>query len=113
MSLARTREVYFDHPIDTSGPRTHENNAVAHINRLVDVVGYQQHGGAAVLPEAEDLILHAHAGESVECAEGLVAQQDARGGGPGAGEADGLGHSAGGVGGGGGGKGLEADERHE
>ena len=58
------------------GPRRHDDDPVAHVDRLVDVVGDQEHRRPAGLPEPQDLVLHPHPGERVERAQRLVEQQD-------------------------------------
>ena len=49
---------------------------VADEDRLLDVVGDEQHGLALALPDAEQQFLHQRAGLVVERAERLVEQQD-------------------------------------
>ena len=51
---------------------------VAEEDRLLDVVGDEQHGLALALPDAEQHFLHQRAGLVVERAERLVEQQDRR-----------------------------------
>ena len=77
------------------GRGRHDDDAVAHVNRFVDVVGDEQHGGAARLPEAQHFILHAHAGKGVERAERFVEQQNFGMIDQGAGQRHALGHAAG------------------
>src|SRR5687767_106297 len=61
---------------DAAGARSHDDNAVAHVDGLVDIVSDEEHGGAARFPEAQHFILHLHASESVQRAERFVEQQD-------------------------------------
>jgi hypothetical protein len=58
-------------------------------------VGDEKHRGAARLPETEDFVLHAHASESIESAEGFVEEQNFWMIDEGASESDALGHAAG------------------
>ena len=102
-----------DDAFDAARARRHDDDAIAHVDGFVDVMGDEQHGGAARLPKAEDFVLHAHAGEGVERAERFIEQQnfgmiDQR-----AGQSDALGHAAGemmriGIG-----ESFEADQAHE
>ena len=62
--------------IDPAGAGGHDNDAVAHIDGFIDVVSNQEHGRAASLPEAQHLILHAHACEGVEGPQGLVEEKN-------------------------------------
>src|SRR5207302_802971 len=82
----------------------------AHIDGFIDVVSNQEHGRAASLPEAQHLILHAHARERVEGPQGLVEEKnlgmiDQR-----PRQSDPLGHAAGQMVGEGVGECREADE---
>src|SRR4029077_4580016 len=53
-----------------------DDEAVAHVNGFGDVVSNEQHGSAPVLPKAQNFILHTHAGESVEGAQGFIEQKN-------------------------------------
>ena len=106
-------EVDVDDAFDAAGARGHDDDAVAHVDRLVDVVGDEQHRRAARFPEAQHLVLHAHAREGVERAERLVEQQHLRVIDQRAGERDALGHAAGEMVRVGVGEGFQADEAHE
>jgi len=77
-SLARTIEGDGDDSFDLAGVRRHDDDAVAHVDRLVDVMGDEEHRGAAGLPEAQHFILHAHSSEGIERPERFVEEQDAR-----------------------------------
>ena len=78
VSLPGARLVYFDNTLDAAGARRHHDDSIAHVNRLVDVVGHQEHRGPTVLPEPKNLILHAHAREGIESTQWLIEQQHAR-----------------------------------
>ena len=93
--------------------RRHDDDAISHVDGFVNVVGDQEHGGAAGLPEVQHLILHAHARERVERAQRLIEQQhlgmiNQR---PGQGNA--LGHAAGKMMRVGVGKCFQANQTHE
>jgi len=113
VSLARAIQLNRYDSLDAAGARCQDHDAVAHVDCFVDVVGDEKHRGPARFPEAQHLILHAHARESVERAERFVEKQDfgviderARKRYP-------LGHAAGKMVGVGFGKCFEADEAHE
>ena len=75
--IAMTRAGQF-HPqnlLDPPGPRGHDEDSVAHVDRFVDVVRDQHHCRAARLPQPQHLILNNHAREGVERAKRLVKQQ--------------------------------------
>ena len=75
-ALARAIQSDADSAFNSAWPRTHDHNAVAHVDGFVDVVGNQEHGGAPSLPESEYFILHSHAREGVEGAKRLVQEED-------------------------------------
>src|SRR5687768_3677864 len=75
IAFAWAFQVYLDDAFNPTGPGCHDDDAVAHINRLIDVVRYQEHRGAAGFPKAQDFILHPHASESVQSAERFVQKQ--------------------------------------
>ena len=81
--------------IDSPGRRGHDDDAIAHVDCFVDVVGDEQHRGAALLPQAQHFILHPHAGEGVERAERFVEQENFGMIDECAGKRDALGHAAG------------------
>ena len=70
------RQVDRDLGLDAAGPRAHDDDAAAEEDRLLDVVGDEQHGLLLALPDAEQQLLHQRAGLVVERAERLVEQQD-------------------------------------
>ena len=75
-SLLSKRDV--DDGLDAAGPRRHHRHAVGEIDRLLHVVGDEDHGLGRALPDAEQLGLHQAARLGVERAERLVHQQDLR-----------------------------------
>src|ERR1700745_2020133 len=62
--------------LDPPGPGGHHQHARAEKDRLLDVVGHEQHGLALALPDAKQKLLHQRAGLVVERAERLVEQED-------------------------------------
>ena len=62
----------------TSWPAAHDGDLVAHLDRLVDVVGDEDDRLAHLLVEAQEVVLEAVAGDRVDRAEGLVHQHDRR-----------------------------------
>ena len=64
--------------LDAARARAHDDDAAAEEDRLLDVVGDEQHGLALALPDAEQQFLHQRARLVVERAERLVEQQDLR-----------------------------------
>ena len=91
---ARARDVDRDLLLDPARPRGHHVDHVAEEHRLVDVVGDEQHGLVALLPDAEQHLLHQRARLAVERAERLVHQQDLGVVGERAGERHALAHAA-------------------
>jgi hypothetical protein len=67
-------EENMQHALEATRPRSHDRDAVAHVDRFVDVVGDKQHRGAARLPDAEQFVLHLHTSELVEGPEGFIEQ---------------------------------------
>ena len=78
VALARTRDIDDDRAFNSAGPWRHDDNAVAHVDCFIDVVGDEEHCGSARFPETEDFILHSHPCERVESAEWLVEQKHLR-----------------------------------
>src|SRR6516225_472986 len=74
-AIAGSSECIRNGLIDPARRLSHDHDAIAHVNRFVDIVGDEKHGGAAVFPEAQHLILHPHPGKGVERAERLVEQK--------------------------------------
>ena len=73
----------------------HDRDPVAHLDRLVDVVGDEDDRLAQLGLEAQELVLQALAVDRVDRAERLVHQHQRRVGGEGAGDADALALAAG------------------
>src|SRR3989344_118254 len=74
--MARVRQVHRQLGLDATGPGAEHGHAVGHEDGFVDVVGDEKHRLALGLPDAQQQLLHEHAGLVVERAEGLVHQQD-------------------------------------
>ena len=75
-AITWTREVDIDLAIDSPGRLGHDEDAIAHVDRLINVVRDEQHRGATIFPQAQYFILHAHARESVERAERFIEQEN-------------------------------------
>src|SRR5262245_15101032 len=75
-AITWSREVDIDLAIDSPRSRGHDEDAITHVDRLIDVVGDEQHRGATILPQTQHLVLHPHAGESVKRAERFIKQQN-------------------------------------
>ena len=71
-TIPGTSEVYLDSLVDSTGARCQDEDAIAHIDRFVDVMGNQEHRGEADLPQAKHLVLHAHPCEGIEGSERFV-----------------------------------------
>src|SRR6185295_131437 len=91
---ARAREVDRHHGFDAAGPVAHDGDTVGEIDRLLDIMGDEQHGQPVALPDTGQQLLHVMACQGVERAEGLVHQQHARPVGERAGDGDALFHAA-------------------
>ena len=74
----------------TLPPSLHDRDPVAHLDRLVDVVGDEEDGLADLRLEAQELVLEALAVDRVDRPEGLVHQHHQRVGGERPGDADAL-----------------------
>ena len=61
-----------------AGPGGHDRNPVTEQERLVDIVGDEEHGLLVRAPDAGQLLLHDPAGLRIERAERLVHQQNRR-----------------------------------
>ena len=57
------------------GPTAQHDHSVGQEQRLVEIVGDQEHGRPVPLPECDQLLLQRLAGQGVERAERLVQQQ--------------------------------------
>src|SRR5437773_7646877 len=67
--------LYRNDPLDPAGTRSHDNDAVAHVDGFIDVMSNKQHGRAPRLPEAQHFILHTHPRKGVERAKWFVEQE--------------------------------------
>jgi hypothetical protein len=75
-AAAVTRSIKSDRDGMFNPLRALDDNAVAHLDRFVDVVGDEEHG-AAHLPEMKHFILHPYTGKSAERAEARGLQRSA------------------------------------
>src|SRR5436190_1605664 len=75
VSFAGTLDWNVEVALDPPRPRSHDDDSVTHVNRFINVMSNQEHGRTAVLPEAQHFVLHPHARESVQCAQGFIQQQ--------------------------------------
>ena len=78
MIVARPRQVDLDIGLDAPRPRRHHDAPARQEDRLLDVVGDEEHRLLVVLPDLQEQLLHQPAGLVVERAEGFVQQQDVR-----------------------------------
>src|SRR5215472_2013580 len=92
---ARARQRDLDTLLQTPGPAREHQHAVGEKHRLVDLMGYEQDGLAALLPDAHQLGLHDLAGLRVERRERLVHEENIRIDRKRAREVDALAHAAG------------------
>src|SRR5206468_10107001 len=67
--------LYWNDLLDPAGTRSHDNDAVAHVDGFVDVMSNKQHRSTPRLPEAQHFILHTHAGKGIQRAEWFVEQE--------------------------------------
>jgi hypothetical protein len=67
--------LYWNDLLDPAGTRSHDNDAVAHVDGFIDVMSNKQHGSAMGAPETQYFILHTHPGEGIERAEWFVEQE--------------------------------------
>src|SRR5438128_1883969 len=74
-AVARPVHLYWNDLLDPTRTLRHDDDAVTHVDRFVDVMGDKEHRGAASLPETQHFILHTHAGKGVERAEWFVEQE--------------------------------------
>ena len=82
-------------PSTAAGPGGHRVDAIGEQDGLVDVVGDEDHGRAALVPDAHQLVLQGGARERVQRAERLVHQQHLRVHGQAARHRHALAHAAG------------------
>lgn len=76
--VARTRQVDIELDPDPARMRQQADDAVAEIDRLVEIVGHEDHGRLARLRQRQHLVLQALARHRVQCAKRLVHQQRRR-----------------------------------
>src|SRR5207249_4804550 len=77
-AVARSIHLYRNDLLDPAGTRSHNNDAVAHVDGFIDVMSNKQHGSAPRLPKAQHFILHTHPGKGIERAEWFVEQENFR-----------------------------------
>ncbi len=75
-AITWSREVDINLAIDSSGRLGHDQDAIAHVDRFINVVSDEQHRGAAIFPQTQHFVLHAHPREGVECPEGFIEQEN-------------------------------------
>src|SRR5579871_1769371 len=92
---ARARQIDGDALLQTARPAAEHQHAVGEKDRLVDLMGDEQHGLASLLPDAHQLGLHDLAGLRIERGERLVHQENLRIDGERAGKVDALAHATG------------------
>src|SRR4051812_9117762 len=94
MEGARARDVDVEDGLDAPRPCAHHDDAVGEEDRLVDLVGNEEHRLAGLVPDLEQLLLHELARLRVERGKRLVHQQDLGVGGERAGQVAALLHAA-------------------
>src|SRR6516162_10266573 len=94
-AITWSREVEINLAIDSPGRRGHDEDAIAHVDRFINVMSDEQHRGATILPQAQHFVLHPHAGEGIERTEGFIEQKNFRMINQCASKRDALGHAAG------------------
>ena len=52
ISLTRTFQIDRNHLFNTAGSRAQNDDAIAHVNRFINIMRHKQNGGAAIFPEA-------------------------------------------------------------
>src|SRR5208282_81598 len=92
--VAGTRQVDLIDALDARRAAREHHHAVGECYRLLEIVGDEEDGLLALLPQAEQLVLHDLARLHVERGEGLVHEQDARIDDPGLGDGGALAHAA-------------------
>src|SRR6185369_1475123 len=78
LDLVRSRvgQVDCDLGLDAAGTGAHDDDAAAEENRLLDIMGDEQHGLLLAFPDAEQHFLHQHTGLIIQRPERFVEQQD-------------------------------------
>src|SRR5579859_70781 len=75
IALAGTLQLDLDDPLDSTRARGHDQDAVTHVNRFVDIMGHQENGRSPVLPEPEHFVLQTHPREGIQSAQRLIQEQ--------------------------------------
>src|SRR5688572_15044599 len=78
VSLTRTSKINLNDALHPARPLGHDNDPITHVNRLIDIVRNQKHGGAAGFPEPQNFILHAHSRKRIQRAKWFIQEQDFR-----------------------------------
>ena len=78
VAFARAIEIDLDGAFDAARTGGHDDDAIAHVDRFVDVMRDEDHRRAARFPEAQHFILHFHASECIERAERFIQQENFR-----------------------------------
>src|SRR5258706_12801802 len=76
VAFARALQIDLDNTFYAAWALRHDYDAVAHVNRFIDVVGDQKHRGAARFPQPQHFILHSHARKGVQRSERFVQEED-------------------------------------
>src|SRR5580765_8788447 len=76
--VAGTRQVDLDHLLDPPWTGGHDHDAVGEEDRLLQIVGDEEHGLPGKVVELEKMLVHDASGQRVERAEGLVEEQHLR-----------------------------------
>src|SRR5437764_8402243 len=92
--IARAFQRDRNRAVDSSRTLGHDDDAVTHVDRFVDIVRNEKHGGAAGLPQAQHFILHSHSRKGIERAEWFVEEKNSRVIDERTSESDALGHAA-------------------
>src|SRR4051812_44398920 len=95
---------------DARRPRPEDDDALAEIERLLDIMGDEERREAAATPQGDELLLHGEPGEGIELAERLVEEEELRIVDEGARQRHALRHAAGELMRVGGGEAVKADE---
>src|SRR5882757_3087955 len=77
--MPRMRQIDRDLADDTAGVRGEDQEAIAHLHRLLDVMSHHQHGldgHLPLAPEVEKIVAQRLGGQDIERRERLVHQQD-------------------------------------
>ena len=74
-AVAWTIHFYWNDLLDPARTRSHNNDAVAHVDGFIDVMSNKQHGSTPRLPEAQYFILHTHPSKGIQRPEWFVEQE--------------------------------------